>query len=144
MNSRDIKEFVNKESGYDIGDKSRKTHLMFLRMVYVSLVTKYASKVESYEVIAGEINRNHTLVSYYKRIMPFELETNDDFRLMLLELDNKIKPLVDKDIIKANIKLDDIETSEIKRQNIKLKKDRIVHMARIRQYEKIYHDMLIT
>ena len=90
MTCKDLKEFLDNLSGYDISDFNRHTEYVMFRNWYFYFSYKYAQDCFSLRYVGETINRNHaTVIHGYNRFLDY-LQYNKELANKTNELENKI------------------------------------------------------
>ena len=90
MKCKDIKKFLDKESGFDISTKGRKHSKIVYRAIYYYLCQKYASDGVTLESIGVHVNKDHaSVLNGFKTLESFVI-SNDNVKSLLETIEKKI------------------------------------------------------
>lgn len=93
MTCKEIKDFLDKEAGFDIGMKTRRREHVNFRFVFYYLCFRYGSDSRSYDFVAKVINRNHATAIHGLKEFYNIYEYDKFFREFSNKIEDKIKSI---------------------------------------------------
>ena len=124
MTCKEIKEFLDKEAGFDISEKRRLMEFLKFRWLYYYFCFRYASDAYSYNMVGKHINVHHATVIHGIATFKDYHDTDKDFNNLVSKIDLKIKSLVPKKQLYEIMKLESMNNIRLKNV-IKRQKKRI-------------------
>ena len=124
MTCKEIKDFLDKEAGFDISEKKRLLEFIKFRWLYYHFCVRYSTDGLSYQRIGNVIGMVHATVLHGLNSFNNYYETDKDFSKWVNEIESKILKIIPKKEIKKVSKLDSMDVLKmrlvIKRQSKKI------------------------
>ena len=147
MTCKEIKEFVDKEIGFDISRNSgeygtRTNEKAFIRWAFYYLCVKYSTDYISHEIIAKVVKMKRLSVRYglesFEHLMQYDKLENQNFTILENKFIEHFKPIERKGMIDFNYDVSKLMQSNYKHEfRAKERRVKILSLnASIRQLKK--------
>ena len=147
MTCEQIKNYIDREAGFDIATKSREQHYIKYRSMYYFLCNRYAKDGHSLSVISGTCKVTISAMKNGLKAFEYFLSTNSDFKASFNSIINHVQENTSTDIISI---LDDLKSvssdivkSRLMRLTIENKKQRL-QLERLRRKIRLSEAMSIS
>ena len=127
MTCKQIKEFLDKEAGFNIADKCRNIEYIEYRWAYFYLAFKFSTEQLTYKHVGRQVNRDHATVLYGTKTLKDYYHTDKTFRAFINALKSKIEPLIPVNHIQSFEVIDNMSNVMLKRnlKNMKIENRRL-------------------
>lgn len=116
MTNKQIKEFLDKKSGVDIGSKSREDIYIRHRCIYYYLAFKYSDEYVTNANVSKEVNRNHATVLSGFKVFRNLYSTDKLFRCLTDGLEKEVSSLTGVKIKRAFNHIDESKDYVLRRK----------------------------
>lgn len=113
MKVADIVEVVQRETGLNLKERSKKRVLVDARRIAVELIRAYVEPVPSYYAIGAALNRKHSTIINSCKIHKSLLKNNREYRILFERIENKFGSL--------KLKIIDLNMQEIRTDLVRVK-----------------------